>query len=323
MKNIGQVSSLVISLLVLSGSIWGITHRQAILDYFALRNYSPDQQIVSLADRTTMQDDTRRIFYVNHPELNDKVNFRTNCPSTEASIVLGCYIENKGIFLLKVTDERLAGVTEVTAAHEALHAEYDRLSKSERERVDTMTSEAYSNVTNERIKKTVEQYRTKDASIVPNELHSIIATEVRDLPAELESYYSQYFKDRKAVVAFSEMYEKTFVSLTTQVEEYDSQLSAIKAEIDSNQVEIEGMDSEIEQQKQQLDAWVESDRTAEYNNAVPGYNARVNAYNALINRTRNLIAQYNDIVSKRNDIATTEKELVEAINSNSLPEAAE
>ena len=187
-------------ILIVGGGIFALTNFQAITDYFRLRGYDPPKRIVQLADETTMQDDTRRIFYINHPKLSDKVEFNDECRTTEQSIILGCYVDNRGIFLLDVKEPKLEGVVEVTAAHEALHAQYERLSSSERKKVDRMTAAAFNDVTSERVKKTVENYRDKDPSIVPNELDSILATEVRDLSPELEEYYSQYFKDRMTIV---------------------------------------------------------------------------------------------------------------------------
>jgi uncharacterized protein YukE len=320
MTRLGRNITAVVSLIVIVASIYGITHRQEILDYLALRNYTPAQRVVQMADDTTMRDETRRVFYINHPELNDKTQFRQNCPSTVHSIVLGCYIENRGIFLLDVTDQRLNGVIQVTAAHEVLHAEYDRLSSAERENVDKMTAAFFSQLSNERIKSTIERYRSKDSSTVPGELHSILGTEVRELSPELEAYYSQYFSDRSKIVSYSEGYEQTFVDLSDRVGEYDSRLELIKETIESNRVEIQGQGSEIERQKKRLDDLLAADQTEEYNASVESFNTAVNDYNRLLQRTKSLIAEYNEIVEQRNNIATTEKELEEAINSNIVPQ---
>lgn len=278
MTRIGRIFTAVFSVVVIAGSIYGITHRQQILDYLALRNYTPSQRVVQLADETTMTGDTRRVFYINHPELNNKTAFRQNCPSTEHSIVLGCYVENKGIYLLDVTDHRLSGVIQVTAAHEVLHAEYDRLSRAERQNVDKMTADYFSQVSNERVKRTIEQYRSKDPSIVPGELHSILGTEIRNLSPELEAYYSKYFDDRSKIVGYSENYEKTFVDLSAQVEDYDRQLQSLKETIESNRVEIEGQSGEIERQKSQLDNLLSSGQTEQYNASVPAFNSEVGSY---------------------------------------------
>lgn len=320
MNRFSRLIAGTVSVAVIAICILGVAQRQSILDYLALRSYQPSDRIAALAADTTMNDQTRRVFYINKPALNNKTEFRDKCPATEQSIVLGCYVQHRGIYLLDVDDPRLSGVIQVTAAHEALHAEYDRLSESERENVDRMTSSYFATLKNDRIKKTVEQYRAKDASVVPNELHSILATEVRNLSPELETYYSQYFNNRTKIVTYSESYEQTFVDLDSQVERYDRQLNELKTEIESARLDIEGQNKEIELQKNRLDSLLNSDRTEEYNDAVPEFNAQVNSHNRLLETTKQQIAEYNALVEKRNAIVTTEQQLVEAINSNIIPQ---
>ncbi len=109
-----------------------------------------------------------------------------------------------------------------------LHAAYDRLSDKEKDRVNNLLSTAYTNITNERIRKNVEQYRQRDPAIVANELHSILGSEVPDLSADLEKYYANYFVDRSKVVALSQQYEAEFIAHEEQVEGYDAQLQALK-----------------------------------------------------------------------------------------------
>ncbi|MBW3568962.1 hypothetical protein KY385_02420 [Candidatus Parcubacteria bacterium] len=305
--------------IILGGTYLVFSNAQNIMDWYALRNYEPPKRIVQLADDTTMKPDLRRIFYVNHPQLNDKVEFNQNCRKTEQSIVLGCYVENQGIYLLEVEDKRLQGVVEVTAAHEVLHAVYDRLNSKERDRVDKMTASFFKQIKDERINKTVENYRTDDSSIVANELHSILATEVMDLPAELEEYYGQYFNDRKRVVSYSGQYEQAFIKLRNQVDRLDEQLQSLKNQIEASQVEIEQRNAEIEQRRRELDRMLADNEVEQYNAQVANFNALVGSYNRLINSTKQKVNYYNQLVQERNSLATAEQELVDAIDSNIIP----
>lgn len=303
---------------VLGALLYGITHAQDIHDWWRLKNYDPPQRIVELADDTTMTTPGRRLFYINHPDLGDKPTFREHCPTTEKSIVLGCYIGNQGIFLLDVKDSRLAGVIEVTSAHEMLHAAYERLDNSERERIDRLTSEFFEGLDNQRIKDTVENYRQRDASVVPNELHSILGTEVRNLSPELENYYSRYFKDRQKVVGYSEQYEQTFIELRQQVGDYDARLMDLKVQIESAQSEINELNQALQSERAELDRLLSSGDREGYNDRVPGYNQKVVEYNGLINNARQLISTYNSLVEKRNDLAEAEQELIDKIDSSKL-----
>lgn len=291
---------------------------QAITDYLRLRNYDPPARIEKIADVTTMREDTQRIFYVNHPRLSDKVEFNEHCRTTEQSIILGCYVSNRGIFLLDVEEPRLDGVIEVTAAHEVLHAHYDRLSSSEKEKVDQMTSSFFEKVENKRILETVENYRKKDPSIVPNELHSILATEVRDISPELEEYYKKYFNDRLKIVGFSEQYEQAFLDLERQAETIESKINSLKSQIDANRSQVDALSAELNEQKARLDSLLNNDQIEEYNRAVGGFNQRVSRFNSLINQTKQLISQHNDLVEEQHSLVLQQQELNQAIDSGIL-----
>src|SRR5688572_22638764 len=118
----------ILPLFVIIGlGIFGWTQRFDIYDWARLRNYDPPAKIVKLADDTNMTDTGRRLFYVNYPEVNDRNTFSEHCDFGEESIVLGCYVSGQGIFLFSVDDPRLKGIVQVTAAHEMLHAAYERL----------------------------------------------------------------------------------------------------------------------------------------------------------------------------------------------------
>lgn len=297
---------------------YGATHSRQILDYFALRGYTPSARVIELANATAMNDKTRNVFYVNHPELLNKQQFRGACIQQEETIVLGCFIGNKGIYLLEVDDPRLQGIVEVTTAHEILHAMYVRLSGDERKKVDKMTSDFFAKLDNPRIKENIENYRKKDPSIVSNELHSILASEVRDLTPELEEYYSKYFKNRKLIVDYSEKYEQTFIDIENQVKAYDAQLKALKAEIESKESQIANLGSRIDSERARLDSLISSNRTAEYNASVEGYNSIVNQYNSLIRVRQRQAEEYNGIVDKYNSLATTESELIKALKTDDI-----
>lgn len=303
------------TLLITVGGVLAIWQRQNIIDWWRLRSYQPPDRIVALAEATTMTDYGRKLFYVNHPELNDKTTFSGHCKITEETIVLGCYIQNKGIFLYDVQDQRLKGVHEVTAAHEMLHAAYERLSSKEKQRLDKLSGDFFATVTDARVKETVDSYRARDPSVVPNELHSIIATEVRDIPSELEIYYQKYFTNRRSIVEFSERYEQAFTDLKNRVADYDAKLASLKTRIDANETTLRQLRDEIETDRARLDAMLASNDVAGYNAAVPGFNQKVRRYNSLLNETRNLISEYNRLVEERNQLAAQQQELIEAIDT--------
>ena len=314
----GLIFSLALMLVLGAGWLF----RDDVSDWWRLRDYDPSAEIVALADQTTMTESARRQFYVTHPDITDREAFNANCRqgnASEYSIVLGCYVSNGGLYgnmyLYDIDDPRLSGVVQVTAAHEMLHAAYDRLSSDEQARVDALLMQTYRDLPDGRIKQTIAQYEANDPSSVPSELHSILGTELASLPPELEDYYSRYFTDRQAVVRFSAQYEGEFERRQAQVAQYDAQLAAAKATIDANEAEINAQLANLEQEKAELSALESSGNGVAYNARVGPYNQAVGSYNALVAETRAQIESYNALVDIRNELALEVEELTKAIDS--------
>ncbi len=294
--------------------------RQPVYDWWRLRDYAPSAEVSALAEITTMTDEAQHIFYATHPAVTDAETFNQNCHIEEFSIILGCYVSRSGlvvsgnIFVFDVTDKRLKGIREVTAAHEMLHAAYDRLDASERERINTLLVNTYKTLDNQRIKDTVAQYQDNNPASVPNELHSILGTEVRKLPGELETYYARYFADRSAVVTLSETYEAEFSSRQNRVQQIDKQLTALKIEIEFNQALLGERNGRLMTERTALNQLRVSDVVA-YNQRVEAYNRSVNEYNALVNATRRDIQRHNRLVKQRNSLVVEVQDLMQAIDS--------
>ncbi len=314
-RSFKQLISLAISILIIAMPVVGYAKRQAIFDWYRLRGYTPSAEVVQLAENTQLTEYGKHLLYVYNAELQDRDEFNDSCRFSEQSIVLGCYVSNQGIYIFNVTDERLQGIKEVTAAHEVLHAAYDRLGGAERERIDRLTQETISKVTNKRILDAVEAYRAKDPGIVPNELHSIVGTEVRDIPEELETYYSKFFIDRQAVVGFSEQYEQAFTERKARADQLLKQIESVKAEIESSDRRLRQMRSELEAEYRALESQRATAETNSFNARVRNYNAQVQAYNALVRQSYVLIDRHNGLVNEYNQVVIEEKELIEAIDS--------
>ena len=303
-----KLLAIVSWLLVVSVPVAGIlayTQRQEIEDWYRLRDYQPTSEVVQLASDTTMTDSARRLFYVYRPQVDGRDSFNTHCTHDEQTIVLGCYVSRQGIYLFEVDDKRLEGVKQVTAAHELLHAAYDRLSVQDRERIDTLTAEAFAAVTNERIKKTVENYRSRDPNIVPNELHSILATEVRRLPDELEEYYKQYFSSRQQVVAYSEKYESILTERRTRAATLESQITGLRGDIEQLEAVLSNAQTSLSRDRSGVDTQDE----------VQAFNQRVKAYNQQVGQLNGMIDRYNSLIEEYKKNAVEAQELYQAIDS--------
>jgi hypothetical protein len=320
MKKGTQVMVLVVVLAAVGATL---LERQNILDWAHLYGYTAPTSVAHLAVDDTMTSKAQRMFYVNRPQVTGGTTFTSHCPAGgEKTVVLGCYLGNdRGIYVYAVTDSRLDGVEQVTAAHEMLHAAYRRLSNNDRKNVDAMLTDYYlHHLTDQRVKDTIESYKKSEPNDVVNEMHSVFGTEVANLPAPLEQYYKRYFTDRSRVTAYTAAYQGEFAGRQKQVADYDEQLKALDAQIKANEAQLATQHTNLTSQRAQLDSEQHSGQIAAYNSSVPAYNRAVNSYNALLSTTKSLISQYNDIVAQRNAIAVEEQQLAQELSSSSLPQ---
>lgn len=305
-----------LSLLVSGFVLW--QNQQSIRDWWILRSYQPPAEISRLAQAAEMTDYARRLFYVHKPSLDNKKAFNEHCQENEVSIVLGCYHSGQKIYIYDINEPRLAGVEEVTAAHEMLHAAYDRLESEQKNELRVLINQAYKQLKNQRIIKNIANYQ-KSGADVENELHSILATEVTELPKDLESYYQKFFKKRQSLVTYSLKYETEFENRQRQVEDYDRQLAGLQINITTLENSLKSQSDQINQRKSQMDEWLQSGQISQYNATVNGFNQQVKRYNAGVLELKNLIEKYNQIVQTRNAIANEENLLIKALDSRISP----
>ncbi|HEY5549917.1 MAG TPA: hypothetical protein VIK37_01815 [Candidatus Saccharimonadales bacterium] len=314
------------SLVVLALLIFGLFNLQAIEDWLRLRNYTPPPEITAIAKADTMTDDAEHIFYVTHPDLiEEAAAFRQACPSFERTIVLGCYHSSFSsvIYIYNVQDTRLSGVVEVTAAHEMLHAAYDRLNQSEKQRINGLLNDFYTNNLNDkRVLETIDTYKQTEPDELLNEMHSIFATEIGVLNTELETYYQRYFTNRSAVVAFASKYADEFSSRIAKIKDYEQQLATLKDKIDNQEQALSSQLDQLEADRRHLNSLRVSGRVNEYNAAVTAFNAAVNDYNAGIIQLKSDIAEYNRLVALHNELAAELSSLYESLDTSLSPQSA-
>jgi len=306
-------------LLVLIALLIGaVTNFQALEDWWRLRGYNPSPSIVQLADADTMTAQARHIFYVNRPELvSDKTEFRNKCNFSEQTIILGCYHSREnGIILYDVTDERLNGVEEVTAAHEMLHGAYDRLSSKDKDNINKFLEDYYNNeLQDERVKATIDAYKKTEPNDVVNEMHSIFGTEISALPSSLENYYKRYFNNRQAVTSLSDQYAAVFSQNKQQLDSLKRQISQLKTELNGDKAVIDSEQDALLTESRRMQSLLSSGRTAEYNNAVGPYNARVAHLRSLISAYNSKINQVNSLVEQHNSLAYVQEDLFKSIDT--------
>ncbi|HWZ65498.1 MAG TPA: hypothetical protein VNX65_01725 [Patescibacteria group bacterium] len=309
------ISVLILQLAIVGASFWAILHKQDVIDWWRLKNYHPTSTAIQLVASTTMVGRGQNMFYVSQPEVDDKIAFNQNCPNnSEQGLVLGCY-RSQRIYLYDVNDPQLAGVKEVTAAHEMLHAAYERLSSGDKQRINKMLDPIIKNITDERLLGVIKLYNSQEPGELYNEMHSVLGTEYRTLTPELEQYYSQYFKDRASIVTMAEHYEGIFSASKNRIATMDAQLASLKQQIDNNNKDLANRQILISQATQQLNQLRNSGSIEEYNHQVPVYNDQVRQFNSLITSTKALVVSYNTLVDQRNQEVAGQNNLYHSLDS--------
>ncbi len=241
--------SIVLALVLVAAAGWLWVSRQWLVDVVQFYQYTPTTEVARLAEEATFTQKATFMFYATKPSVEDKEAFNRNCQRQEASSpILGCYF-NGGIFIYDIKDERLAGIKVVTAAHEMLHAEYDRLSGSKKQHIDTLLQQAYERLKTDDLERRMDYYAKAEPGQSLNELHSILGSEFQDLGQELNDYYENFFTNRSKIVALNQKVEEVFNRLKTSgdalVKQINTLASEINAQVASYNQDIETLNKDI------------------------------------------------------------------------------
>jgi cell division protein FtsB len=277
----------VIATLALFASSWTLPRIQHFHDaYVAWSEPIPDE-VAAIAEATGMSEEGELVYRASTPAIEDDDEFNEHC-AIEGGAVLGCYYAGN-VYVYAVTDERLEGTVEVTAAHEMLHAAYERLSPSERNRIDELVDDAIAEIPDD--DPVFEDLKLYSAAQQDDEWHSRIGTEFADLDPELEAHFARYFDDRAKVVALN-------VKATALFDQLRAEIEALVAEIDA------------------LDPVLEA-RIAKYEKAIDNFNADVDSFNTRaqngsftsqqqFDQERSVLVARGDALDKRGDAIDAE-----------------
>ena len=236
----GGIAGIVIGALLVAAlgvsATWVLTHPQRVTDQFTVWNYSADSTIEGYADRSTMTDEGRFLFFASRPEVAAAGAFDVHCSSQLEGVgILGCYQHaDKRIYLFDVTDKRLDGTEEVVAAHEMLHAAWDRTSPEVQEQTAALLETAFAKQKkNKELVERIAAYEKRDPRSRIPELYAILGTEVPDLGSELEANYGRFFTDRSVVTDLHTASNKVFVQLESKAKSLGKKLDSLKKSIAS------------------------------------------------------------------------------------------
>ncbi len=288
---------------VLAGADWAVANPRLIADAVTVHRFEPPVNISALATDADMSERGRFVFYASVPELVPAESFDLFCSRDEPGIgVLGCFTVAEGrIFLYDITDADLEPFEVVVAAHEMLHAAWDRLSADEQLALAAPLESVFAELgPDHELVERIASYEAFDpASRVP-ELYAIIGTEIAELPEVLELHYAEYFDDRSVVVGVWKQIEAIFVELETELERLGAELEALAAQIDAERQAAERDATALEADIGAFNARAERPggytSQSAFERDRDALLARQNALNAQIDATNASIDAYNTLL---------------------------
>ena len=284
------------------GGYWVATNHQWVSDRAIALQFEPGPDIRAYASQATMTAEAEVYFYASQPEVVPAVEFDRFCSREEPGIgVLGCYkLGEKRIYLYDVTDERLSAMEPVIAAHEMLHAVWDRFSAAEKDELGALLEDAFAALPDDHplIERIAIYEETDPRSRIP-ELYALLGTEVSVLPRELEDHYGLYFSDRSRVVEFATEVNSIFSTFSDELGRLVADLEARGDVIDQRKAEYE------------LAAEILGADIAVYNDRVSRYNDGED-----IDGAENFDAERNDLIARQAALRVDQAEIQALIDEH-------
>jgi hypothetical protein len=263
------------------------------------------EQLIGLVDQATMTRHARELVAAAGGRVEDKSQFGIDCRAPEApgTLVLGCY--DGRIFVLRVDRPDLAPVMIVTAAHEMLHAAWSAMTKAQQRLIVRQLDDFMGTTGDARIEELLTEYEAVQPGSRDTELHSLLGTQVRDLPAPIERYYRRYFTDRSVIVDAFDAYAHVFDDLKGRYDQLDAEAQSLAGELAGLQAEIEAAGQEADRLTNEIDALRDQGRIDESNQLVGSQNAAVGRANELANTYNARVDDYNAKIAELNELAIT------------------
>ena len=326
-KSQGSIRSVIslalsVGLILASFLLW--QNRQYVLDWVAFHQYTPTSEIADIASRTKMTDEGTFYFYASKPQVENASQFNSSCERKEAnSAILGCYANNR-IFVYGITNQQLDGIKEVTAAHEMLHAVYQRMSDTDKQRIDELLEQEYKKMANNtELAERMNFYAKYEAGERYNELHSIVATEFPVISSELEAHYKKYFTDRAAVISLHESYASVFAALKTKSDELLAELKKLGPELETNS---RNYNTAVKQLEADIEAFNRKATSGGFRSQESSFSSE---RTRLVNRSAALdaqrqqynqdVARYEELRQEYNTTAASSQDLYKSIDSKLSP----
>ncbi len=312
--------ALLVAGAVLAGAIWIALNPQRVTDQLAVWNFEPSAELEAYVDRNLFTDEGRFLFFASQPVIASEGEFDDVCASRSEDVgILGCYLPDiQTIFLYDVTDARLDGLEEAVAAHELLHAVWDRMSQADRDSLAPfLEAEVAARADDETLAQTLAFYAENEPAERLNELHSIVATEFDEIAPELEAHYAKYFVDRSVIVVLHERSNAVFEEQARAITKLVADIDEIAASIDGDYATYNSGYDKLNEDIDNFNARADSgdfSSQSQFNAERAELLQRQANLDALYSSIEARVAQYDDLVAQLDDLNAVLADLNESIN---------
>ncbi|QIM18471.1 hypothetical protein G7066_07230 [Leucobacter coleopterorum] len=319
-----RISAFVMVVIAL---IVAFAHRQDIQDHFSASSFDPSTRTVEVMKALQLTPTGKRVFLASHPTVDGSQKFNEQCANvdhSEEGHVLGCFTGDR-IHLFDVTDKRVRGIVEVTAAHELLHAAFSRLSDGDRTAYSEKLLNEYDvmSTNNPELVDRMSVYSHLSDSAFANELNSVLGTEVRDLPTWLNTHYATWFKDRGALVDVFDSYHSVFIGLQDRAEDLQSEMSSLRADVEQRNLSYDAAVKQFNLDAAEFRARNErfefSETPDEFDRIRAELSERRSALQAALTDLQADIDHYNDLRKQLQELGQVSSELAGKLNSDLAP----
>lgn len=283
-----KITLIIIALpiFLLGGFLYFSTAELRRSDENILKTYKPTPEIADIAEKNTLTDEGKATFYRSNPTFVDGDAYIKYCQTLARGIEsLACNAPKPGggpfggrqIFLLQIDDPKFVDHKYSAAVHEMLHSAYQRLPSSEKKRLGSLLDEELTKRQDDpHLSSVLDIVKEKKGSKeIQNELHSKFGVEYRNLSAELEEYYKQYFVDRSKVV---DLFQRGgFNSRVRKMDQLKQELGVLNGKLTN--------------MSSQLTAYKNSGDVDKFNSLVSQFNSMVSQYNTKVSETNKIYSE--------------------------------
>lgn len=184
-----------------------------------------EPSMVAMAESAGMSTKGKATFLRADPALVSTTEIQELCSSGTVSEgrKLGCYIPSENKIYIRDMPSEFDDMEIVTASHEMLHAASHRFGIPE-DIISTLNSQKRRSLKDEYFKASLDAYSTLEGEDEIEELHSIVGTELGQLPEDLSEYYSEFFEYRLLTLAANKKTYAVFESKEKSLEKLDKRI---------------------------------------------------------------------------------------------------